>query len=438
VSGRGRYVVLGLASARSPWFRSVASWSNSASIPVEFVKCMSAGELRAHLGSGRPFSALLVDGGLPALDRDLVDHARAVGCAVLVVDDLRITRDWRALGADAVVNPVFERKDLLDVLAQHATEVGHGDAVPGSATSDVPWAGWRARVAMVCGPGGTGASTVAIALAQGLADDVQYGGMILLADLARNGEQAMLHDARDVVPGVQELVEAHRTARPSVDEVRSLTFGVTERRYALLLGLRRARNWPAIRPRAFAAAFDSLCRGWRAVVADVDADLEGEDDGGSGDVEERNVMSRTAATMADVVVAVGAPGMKGTHALVRVIGDLLDHGVPAERVVTVVNRAPKQARARADTAAAIARLLGGRDALATPVFLPERRVDEALRDGVRLPSALADPVTAAFHAVLERAGGPRYEVATTVTAAAEPQLVQPGSLGSWSTEVESA
>ena len=34
-----RFVVLGLAQARSSWFRNVAQWSNSASIPVEFVKC---------------------------------------------------------------------------------------------------------------------------------------------------------------------------------------------------------------------------------------------------------------------------------------------------------------------------------------------------------------------------------------------------------------
>lgn len=105
-----RYVVLGLALARSPWFRSVAQWANSASIPVEFVKCMSPTELRAHLSSGRPFSALLVDGGVPALDRDLIDEARQAGCAVVVVDDLRITRDWRSLGASAVIK---DRKSVV-------------------------------------------------------------------------------------------------------------------------------------------------------------------------------------------------------------------------------------------------------------------------------------------------------------------------------------
>jgi hypothetical protein len=424
----GRYVVLGLAQARSPWFRAVAQWSNSGSLPVEFVKCMSAVELRAHLASGRAFSALLVDGALPTLDRDLVDSATEAGCAVIVVDDVRVTRDWTALGASAVINPVFERKDLLDVLVVHAAPITRGDAVPG-ADEALPRAGWRAQVAMVCGPGGTGASTVAIALAQGLAEDVRFGGMVLLADLALHAEQALLHDARDVVPGVQELVDAHRTGRPSVDEVRTFTFDVEERRYQLLLGLRRARSWAAVRPRAFAAAFDSMTRGWRALVCDTDADLEGEDDGGSVDVEERHLLARTVAASADVVFAVGRPGMKGVHSLVRVVGELLDHDVPAERIVPVFNRAPKGGRARAELASATASLLHGRPVAAdlpSPIFLPERRVDEALRDGVRLPSSLSAPIAGAFTAVVDRLGVPRR-----AAQADQPPLVVPGSLGRW-------
>jgi hypothetical protein len=428
MTATGRFVVLGLAQARSSWFRDVAQWANSASIPVELVKCMSPTELRAHLASGRAFSALLIDGGLPALDRDLVDAAAEAGCAVVVVDDVRVTRDWTALGAAAVINPVFERKDLLDVLALHATTIVRGDTVPGDAAVAAR-PGARGHVAMVCGPGGTGASTVAIALAQGLADDVRYTRSVLLADLARHAEQAMLHDARDVVPGVQEVVEAHRTARPPLDEVRSFTFDVEARGYHLLLGLRRARSWSAIRPRAFDAAFDSLRRGWRAVVCDTDADLEGEADGGSVDVEERHVMSRTVAATADVAFVVGLPGMKGIHSMVRVLGELLDHDVPGGRVVPVVNRAPKAGRARAEVTSAVAALLRGRpgaEEMPSPIFLPERRVDDALRDGVLLPTSLTVPLTGAFSAVLDAAAAPR------ASANDEPQLVAPGSLGRWS------
>lgn len=433
----GRFVVLGLAQARSPWFRSVAQWSNSASIPVEFVKCMSPIELRAHLASGRAFSALLVDGGLPGLDRDLVDEARAAGCAVLVVDDLRVTRDWRAVGASAVVNPLFEPKVLVDLLGEHSRQISRGDSV--KALPDQPLSDEvRGRVAAVCGAGGTGTSTVAIALAQGLADLAGAGrpggptgpaGPVLLADLALNAEQAMLHDARDVVPGVQELVEAHRSARPADEELAKFTFAVENRGYHLLLGLRRARNWTAIRPRAFSVAFEGLTRAWGTVICDVDAELEGEDECGSADVEERHLMSRLAVARSDAVVAVGLPTMKGIHSLVRVLSELLDHGVSPERVVTVINRGPRNVRVRAGLSSALAQLLQGHPAgagLATPVYLPERRVDEALLDGVRLPSTLTTPLAGAFQAVVTRAG--------RCTEAA-PGPIQPGSLGHWAGDV---
>jgi hypothetical protein len=199
----------------------------------------------------------------------------------------------------------------------------------------------------------------------------------------------------------------------------------------LLLGLRRARNWSALRPRAFGAAFDALTRGWRAVVCDTDPELEGEDDGGSVDVEERHLMARTVAAHADVAFAVGAPTMKGVHGVVRVLGELLDHEVPAERIVTVFNRGPKGGRARAELTSAVTTLLQGRpgaSALPSPIFLPERRVEEALRDGVRLPASLTAPLAGAFTAIVDRAGAAR----TATTVAGEPELVVPGSLGRWS------
>ncbi|MGQ0521998.1 MAG: hypothetical protein ACT4PX_12750 [Actinomycetota bacterium] len=427
-----RYVVLGLAQARSAWFRSVAQWANSGTIPAEFVKCVSGEELRARLASGRPFSAVLVDAGLPALDRDLVDTARDVGCATIAVDDRRGRRDWAALGVVAALPDFLDPKALVDVLREHAALVGRGDVVPGDpTTAGAP--GTRGRVAAVCGPGGTGVSTVAVALAQGLAGDAAAEGPVLLADLALQAEQAMLHDARDVVPGVQELVEAHRSRRVPAEEVRAYAFDVEERGYQLLLGLRRARSWAAIRPRAFEAAFDSLLAAYRVVVCDVDADLEGEDEGGSMEVEERHVMSRTAALRADAVFAVGLPGMKGTHSLVRVLNELRGIGVAPGRVVPVVNRAPRGGRARSEITATLARLTAnGGPPFSPPVYLPERRVEEPMLDGVRLPATLAAPLTGAFAAVVAGAGR------APAPSVHGPELVRPGSLGSWSGEAEEA
>jgi hypothetical protein len=424
-----RFVVLGLAPARSGWFRSVGLWANSGALPAEFVRCISAEEVRARLGSGRAFSALVADAGLPALDRDLVAAARAAGCAVLVVDDGRATRDWLELGAARVLPPSFGRDELVGALTSCAHRVRRGDLDTTALLTRPAPAAWRGSVAAVTGPGGTGVSTATIALAQSLADDVRHGGMVLLADLRLRAEQAVLHDAGDVLPCVQELVEAHRSGRPTAEEVRSLAFSVPDRRYHLLLGIRRARHWPAIRPQAFEAAFDALRRAWSVVVCDIDPDLEGEDSAGSIDVEERNVMARTAAGQADVVFAVGLPGLKGVHSLVRVLEELVTAGTDPARIVPVVNRAPRSARARAGLAGALAELTaafaGGQ--LMNTVHIPERHDVEAdLHDGARLPPALGAPLAGAFRALLDR---PR-----PAPAAATPEPVRPGSLGHWTDE----
>ncbi|HVE47891.1 MAG TPA: hypothetical protein VNA57_14235 [Acidimicrobiales bacterium] len=429
-----RYVLIGLARARSSWFHSVAQWANAGTLPAEFVKCVSAEELRARLGSGRPFSALLVDASLPGFDRDLVDVARGAGCVVVAVGRPGSgTRDVMALGAVAMLPEYFDPKALLDVLTSHASLIARGESLPGQLAEE-PTGRWRGQVAAVCGPGGTGTSTVAIALAQGMAADPRRARSVLLADLALHAEQAMLHDARDVVPGVQELVEAHRSGRLPPQEVRALAFDVEERGYQLLLGLRQARAWATVRPRAFEAAFESLRASYRVVVCDTDAELEGEDVGGSMDVEERHVMARTAALRADAVFAVGAPGMKGLHSLVRVLNDLHAAGVAPARIVPVINRAPKGGRARSEMTATLAALASpGGQLFGPPMFLPEAKLDKLLHDGLPLPAALTEPLAGAFGAVIHHP--PPYGTEQQSDGAGAGGVrVQPGSLGSWSEE----
>src|SRR5437764_2342073 len=145
----------------------------------------------------------------------------------------------------------------------------------------------------------------------------------------------MLRDAGDAVPGVQELVEAHRSGQPAAADVRALTFAVPGRGYDLLLGLRRHRDWSSIRPRSLEAAIDGLLAAYKVVVADVTGDVEGERECGSVDVEERNAMARLATTKADLVVAVGLPGAKGVHRLVRLVDALVQHGVDRRGIVPV-------------------------------------------------------------------------------------------------------
>jgi hypothetical protein len=406
-----RYVVLGLADVRATWFRAVAQWAHAGAIAAEFVKCVSIEEARARLSGGRPYSALLADAR--AVDRDLIAAADAIGCAVLVVGRC-------AIAVTAELEPTFTRAELADALATRARPIERPDRAP--QPERMSPVGWRGKLVAVTGPGGTGSSTISMAVAEGLARH----GAVLLADLCRDAELAMLHDAREVVPGVQELVDGFRIGTLDPSAVRALTFEVPERGYDLLLGLRRSRAWTALRPRAFEAALDALLRSYATVVADVDCDLEGEEDGGSVDVEERNVMARTACASADIVLVVGLGGIKGVHSLTRVVTSLLAFGVPGARVVPLVNRAPRNPRARAELTKAFTELLPEWATLGVvgPLFVPHRHVEDAMRLGLRLPPGLREGLVEAVHAVGERAP-------FDARRPAAPQRVSAGSVGSW-------
>jgi hypothetical protein len=424
VTAGERWVLLGLAQARSAWFADVSQWATSATIAAEFVKCVSPEEVRARLTSGRAHSALLVDASLAGFDRDLVAAAGSAGTAVIAVVDGRGPAWSQAdLGVARILPAGFGHEQLTDALTAAARPVGRADTLPPPLADPAPGP-WRSRVVAVGGPGGTGASSVAIALAQGFSADVRYGGRVLLADLARCADQAMLHDTGELGPGLQELVEAHRLGAPRAAETRSYTFAVPARGYRLLLGLRRPAAWATLRPRATDAAVDALCRAFQLVIADVTADLEGEAEGGSMDVEERNHLGRTAVARADVIVVVGSPGVKGIHSLAGLIRALDDAGA-GPRILPVVNRTPRHPRTRAEIAAALTGLTRGAGAVAAPVWVPERRVDDAIRHGTLLPHQFVTPLVAAVRAVLDRVAPPP---APTLVGVAP---ITPGSLGAW-------
>jgi hypothetical protein len=420
-----RWAILGLAPARAPWFRQVTGWAMAGILPLDFVKCVSVEEVTARLRSASTFSAVILDGSLPGVDRDLLQRAARLGVAPVVVASPTSTTDWSALGAVASLQPDFARSDLLEILESHGRPLAPQTVTTAPPPPVVMTAG--SLVAMV-GRCGSGVSTLAAALAQGLAAEPANGGRVLLADLARRADQALLHDSPDVVPGLQELTEAHRGSTPSTEQVRAMTFAVPGRGYDLLLGLRRSRDWVTLRPSSFEAALGGLRRAYHVVVTDIDDDFEGADEGGSVDVEERNLPARTTCRHADVVVAVGTPTLVGVRALVRLLDELGSLGVPASRIQPVVNGAPSRQRERAELNRAIADLVASDDRhlLPAPLHLPQRRgVEDVHRNGTRFAPQLVEPLAGAI-----RAAFARCPQTAPSPAGPSPTPVAPGSLGS--------
>lgn len=420
-----RWVLLGLAHPRAAWFSSLARWSTSGVVPVDFVKCVSAEELRARLAGGRTFSAVMVGDDVPSLDRDLLGAARDRGVPVLVVGGAS-PHDWTALGADAVLPADFGRDQLVEALSGVARPVSR---IPDSLqTAPRPAPSWQGRLVSVVGGGGAGTSIVAAALAQGLSSRPSTRGSVLLIDACRRGAQALIHDLDDPLPGLLELVEAHRTTSLTPDELRSRV-RPTGAGHHLVPGLRRPRDWTALRPRALTAALEACRAAYRTVVVDCDPDLDGVEETGSVDVDDRHRPTLTAVDTADLVVAVGRCDLVGLHALAGLGHELDRRGLPPERLQLVINRLPRNPVARREALDAVSRCLPASPSQPPVVTLGERRdLEGALREGSPLPHRLADELASPVEAVLD-ALPTRLPVDVD-----EPVAVVPGTVGSWSEE----
>lgn len=421
-----RYVVVSAARPRSSWFVHVAQWANTGALPIDFVKCVSPDEVVMKAKGTRAFSAALLDGGMAGLDRDVFANLRENGVAVIVVNDPRVTRDWRALGAQAVLDTDLTKAELLDALVDHSDLVPDGvlpiDELPeiNAAMSPI-----RGTIVAVVGSGGTGSTTVAMALAEGFGRHFGTKGQTVLGDFCLRAELAMLHDTQHISPGLQELADAHRLATPKPEQVRDMCFDVAGRSYDLLIGLRRRRLWTTVRPAACTQALHGLADTYSAVVLDTDDDFEGEAETGSTDVEDRNFLARTAIAHADHVIAVGHASLKGLHGLCRVIAELREFGVSPSNIHPVLNFAPKSARTRAGYTRALADLLGNDLQVAPPLFISFQPVDDSVRAVAPLPDGVVRPVTSLI---------PRFERDPVARRGPRFERITPGFLRRTATE----
>jgi hypothetical protein len=379
--------------------RSITTRLKCSALAAEVVTCASPEQACSALVTGRRYSAV-------------VTHAAAPGLAAMAA---------RAATPILSVGRGLPPGALASALATVATEVPQADAeVPsGSGVGPEPTLGSfpgrpgpAGRLVAVCGPGGTGSSSVAAALAAAWGSEPAArpqapaappvppagGGRarVLLADMALHADQAFLHGLDQPPSGLLQLVEVGRYRPVTAVDVGRHTIAASGGR--LLPGLRRPGHWTAITP----AAFDEVLTGLRGlfdlVVADITGDFEGEADGGSMDVEERNHMSRRTAASADVVVVVGRPGANGARRLTQLVNDLLDLGVDPARIQPLANR----------------RLCG---LPAAPIVLPVTGGGP----GGLLPPGAAQPLVGAVAGMLARSPSPHRR----------PSLVAvtPGSLG---------
>jgi energy-coupling factor transporter ATP-binding protein EcfA2 len=363
------------------WPRAVARWTASALVPAEVTTCLSPEELRSTVAAGG-VAAGLVEVGLPGVDRVLADELHRAGVAVVAVTSPTTCAAAEPLEPDATLTADFGPDDLVAVLRAHArTRARARPPSPPAADHEL------GRLVAVTGPPGSGASTVA----QALATIAARSGRAVLADLALDADQHLRHGAPPGSDGLFEVVDALRHRRGQEVEPPVLTQAPG---YDLLCGLRRRQEWTVLRTTTAAEVIAVLRCRYPVVVADVTPDTDGHADCGSIDLEERNSLALAALGHAAPVVVVGRWSTTGLHRLARTLLDLRHHGVAAGALVPVVNGAPRSRRGRAAACRATARLLHGADpdvAWPAPHVLPhDRRVEPAIREASPLPRGLVD------------------------------------------------
>ena len=426
------FVVLGVARPRTSWLSDVGRWANSSMLPVEFIRCVSVDEARCRLLSDRRYSALLLGEGCTGVDRDIIQTARDARCSPIVVTDTTAHRNWENLGAACTLTQPVTPEILLAALHDHAIGVDRGPA--STAPTPMVEEATPGRLIAVLGAGGTGTSTTAIAIASHLAlPPTKAQGSaprhVALIDASLNADQALLHDLGDVVPGLQELVDLHRTANPSLDDVRNHFWFSPRHGYDVLPGLRRHRDWSTLRRRTTLATLASIHRSYDVVVADIDSDLEGETETGSIDIEDRNLLARELATNADIIVVTTRAGVSGLSRSLQTLRDLIELGVDTERVLLVVLGAPRSTRQRSELNRTIRRLLheaAPTHSIPTPVMVPIRReLEPFIQDGTPPPRSALGSITSAVLELLQQLGPTDPHPAFQST----PVAVIPGHLG---------
>ncbi|MCC5954199.1 MAG: hypothetical protein JJU45_19080 [Acidimicrobiia bacterium] len=424
-----RWVLLVAAHPRSSWFREVTRWASTAAAPIEVSVCLTSDQVTTALTSGRTHSAVLVDDGFADLERDLLATAHRRGVPTVVVGDPGRHDRWRRLGATGTLPASFGPEALLDALGDLARPV---EQIPSPATLRTPQPvhARRARVITVTGVPGSGTSTLARAVAEGLG----RSQATLLADLALHADQAVLHDVGDVVPGLPELLEACRFGDPDRTTPLEFCWSAEHLPHLLLLGLRHPSDWVTVRPAALSTALAWCAAAFEACVIDVDHDVEGEERTGSVDVEDRHRLARSALGWADVVLVTAPPDVRGIHRLSGLLRRLEEFGVDGSRLQPVfIGPTPRSGVRSAQRAVEQLRPSPAghlATAVRRPAWFPTHRgVERAVRDARPLPHNLVTQAAALADAALRNAAP------HTPTVEETPEPVAPGSLGHWYEDV---
>lgn len=386
------------------------AWATTA--PPELLWCATPAEVVVLARHGRLRAAIL-DALVARLDPGLLAVVRRA-CPVLVVDGRPPADRWEALGAVVLRHPPASAAEAVISVerAERTWRTHHGASTP----LVEPGRG-GSLVAVLAAPGGAATPTT-VAVAGSLADVAAPDRTVVLADLSLRAPHRAIHGIADEHAGLPELLEASRFGPPPPASI-IRAIHVVDRRYRVVPGLAHHHDWVLAGEAAAASALDGLRSAADLTVAEIDADLEGERDTGSFDIEDRNVLARTAVRAAAVVLVAAGSDRYGRLGAIAALTSLARHGVPHERTVVLlatgrVEPRPLGRRRRMGRRGGVRRVGAGQ-----VLAVRGDQADRALGTALLARIAQVGPGDAA-----------------SSRRSVHPRPIEPGELGHWGQDIE--
>lgn len=184
----------------------------------------------------------------------------------------------------------------------------------------------------VLGVGGSGASTIAMAVAQSFAGEHRVN----LIDLVVEGSQRMYHDIDIVQPGVAEAIAGSRVMNVGDDYFERFKIPILERGYLLMLSISHQSQLEALRRRDLGEAVERIKRTSDITIFDLDPDFATEP------IREWATITPTAPTEEvlreiDAVIIVVNEDYRSLHRGVNLGRRLIDEGFSTSQIAVINN-----------------------------------------------------------------------------------------------------
>jgi MinD-like ATPase involved in chromosome partitioning or flagellar assembly len=311
------------------------------------------------------YDALVVSDRWPALTRSFVQAVHARGRHVLGVfdpDEPAGKDHLVALGVEATIAgdaPVSEFVGaVVGLVAEARSPHEPTDRRAGAPLVDTPEAA-GARVVVVSGPRGAGATEVAVTLATAAA---RHRGSVVLVDAHESAPAVAGRLGLGLEPNLRTAVDAHVHALGEVADavVRAVATG-----FDVVSGFPSAGAAAHVTPREVLDVLEALRRSYGTVIVDLDS--------GHG-----APIGRAVLGLNPTLVGVSTATPLGVVRLLEWVAES-SSVAPSSPIHLVLNRAPRERFRRAEIASEICRAL----VPSTLVFVPtDRHVEDAGWNGI--------------------------------------------------------